>query len=90
MTELNERQARFVAEYLVDSNATAAALRAGCSVGTACSTDERTLRNVKVAEAVAKANRPAPARPIARLRGGGLAVTCEAEGDGPCALRLLA
>ena len=32
---LNDRQARFVAEYLVDLNATQAAIRAGYSAATA-------------------------------------------------------
>ncbi len=52
---LNERQARFVAEYLVDLNATQAAVRAGYSARTAYSAGERLLRNVEVAAAIAEA-----------------------------------
>src|SRR4051795_10047988 len=52
---LNDRQARFVAEYLVDLNATQAAIRAGYSVRSAHSTGERMLRNAEVAAAVAEA-----------------------------------
>src|SRR5689334_21073978 len=52
---LNERQARFVAEYLVDLNATQAAVRAGYSAKTAYSAGERLLRNVEVAAAIAEA-----------------------------------
>lgn len=49
---LNPRQARFVDEYLVDLNATQAAIRAGYSAKTAEQTASRLLRNVKVAAAV--------------------------------------
>lgn len=49
---LNERQARFVREYLVDLNATQAAARAGYSKKTAHSIGERLLRHVEVARAV--------------------------------------
>jgi phage terminase small subunit len=52
---LNERQARFVAEYLVDLNATAAAVRAGYSVATANRVGPRLLSNVGVAAAIAEA-----------------------------------
>jgi len=52
---LNDRQARFVAEYLVDLNATQAAIRAGYSARTAYSAGERLLRNVEVAAAIAEA-----------------------------------
>src|SRR4051794_39726934 len=52
---LNDRQARFVAEYLVDLNATQAAIRAGYSTRSAYSTGERMLRNAEVAAAIAEA-----------------------------------
>src|SRR5689334_19926091 len=52
---LNERQARFVAEYLLDLNATQAAIRAGYSTRSAYSTGERMLRNAEVAAAIAEA-----------------------------------
>src|SRR4051794_18436907 len=52
---LNDRQARFVGEYLVDLNATQAAIRAGYSAKTAYSAGERLLRNVEVAAAIAEA-----------------------------------
>jgi phage terminase small subunit len=49
---LTDKQQRFVAEYLVDSNATQAAIRAGYSAHTASSQGERLLRNVEVAAAI--------------------------------------
>src|SRR3954452_24979646 len=52
---LNDRQARFVAEYPVDLNATQAAVRSGYSARSAYSTGERMLRNAEVAAAIAEA-----------------------------------
>ena len=52
---LNDRQRRFVAEYLLDLNATQAAVRAGYSARSAYSTGERMLRNAEVAAAIAEA-----------------------------------
>jgi phage terminase small subunit len=49
---LNTRQAAFVREYLIDRNATQAAIRSGYSAATASSLGERLLRNVDVAAAV--------------------------------------
>jgi phage terminase small subunit len=49
---LTAKQRRFVDEYLVDLNATQAAIRAGYSSKTACEQSSRLLANVKVAEAV--------------------------------------
>jgi phage terminase small subunit len=46
--KLNPKQERFVQEYLVDLNATQAAIRAGYSEKTASSQGERLLRNVEV------------------------------------------
>lgn len=50
--ELTPKQALFVREYLVDLNATQAAIRAGYSKKTAASQAERLLRNVEIASAV--------------------------------------
>ena len=52
MTELNERQRRFVEEHVRDGNATRAARDAGYSSRTAESQGSRLLRNVKVAAAI--------------------------------------
>lgn len=49
---LNPKQARFVAEYLVDLNATQACIRAGYSKKTAHSAGPRLLGHVGVAEAI--------------------------------------
>jgi phage terminase small subunit len=46
---------RFVTEYLIDLNATRAAIRAGYSAKTAGSQGERLLRNVEICAAVKKA-----------------------------------
>ncbi len=54
-TRLTDKQKRFVAEYLVDLNATAAARRAGYSEKTACEQAARLLANVKVQTAVQEA-----------------------------------
>lgn len=55
MTDLAPRQARFVEEYLIDLNATQAAIRAGYSARTANEQGARLLANVSVNEAVARA-----------------------------------
>lgn len=52
---MRPRQAVFVAEYLLDLNATAAALRAGYSAKTAYSQGQRLLKNVEVQRAVTEA-----------------------------------
>src|SRR3954471_4710859 len=52
---LNDRQRRFVEHYLVDLNATQAAIRAGYSAATASEQASRLLANVKVAAAIAEA-----------------------------------
>jgi len=54
-SSLNARQARFVEEYLLDLNATQAAIRAGYSERSAEMTGSRLLRNDKVAVAVSTA-----------------------------------
>lgn len=49
---LTAKQQRFVAEYLIDLNATQAAIRAGYSEKTAAEQASRLLTNVKVGEAI--------------------------------------
>ena len=51
--QLSPKRARFVSEYLVDKNATQAAIRAGYSAQTAHTQGPRLLHNVVVREAVA-------------------------------------
>lgn len=51
---LTDKQKRFCEEYLIDLNATQAAIRAGYSLKTAEQTASRLLRNVKVQEYIAK------------------------------------
>jgi len=53
--QLNPQQARFVEEYLVDLNATQAAIRAGYSEDTAYSQGGRLLKHVEVGKAIADA-----------------------------------
>jgi phage terminase small subunit len=50
---LTSKQARFVSEYLIDHNATQAAIRAGYSPRTAQEQSSRLLSNVMVSSAVA-------------------------------------
>ncbi len=52
---LTPRQARFVEEYLLDLNATAAAKRAGYSERTAYAQGQRLLKQVEIAAAIKKA-----------------------------------
>lgn len=52
---LNAKQARFVEEYLVDLNATQAAIRAGYSEASAHAQGHRLLKDAEVAEAIAAA-----------------------------------
>lgn len=51
---LNEKQKRFCEEYLIDLNATQAAIRAGYSVKTAAEQSSRLLTNVKVQSEISK------------------------------------
>lgn len=55
MAKLTAKQKTFVEEYLVDLNATQAAIRAGYSAKTANEQGSRLLANVKVREAVQEA-----------------------------------
>lgn len=50
---MNEKQKRFIAEYLIDLNATQAAIRAGYSEKTAASQGERLLKNAEIGAIVA-------------------------------------
>ena len=50
---LTSRQARFVAEYLIDSNATQAAIRAGYSARSAAEQGYDNLRKPQIAAAIA-------------------------------------
>lgn len=52
---LNQKQERFVAEYLIDMNATQSAIRAGYSKKTADVQGARLLTNAKVQEALQEA-----------------------------------
>lgn len=52
MAELSPKQLRFCEEYLVDLNATQAAIRAGYSKKTACEQGSRLLAKVKVQAAI--------------------------------------
>ena len=54
---MNAKHAQFVAEYLIDLNATQAAIRAGYSAKTAASQGERLLRNAEIATAVSDGQR---------------------------------
>ena len=52
-TKLNPKQQRFVATYLIDLNATQAAIKAGYSKKTARSQGQRLLTHIDVSEAIA-------------------------------------
>lgn len=52
---LNERQRRFVDEYLIDLNATKAAIRAGYSAKTARQIGQQNLSKLDIQEAIAEA-----------------------------------
>jgi phage terminase small subunit len=54
MKKLNERQCNFVDEYIIDLNATQAAIRAGYSKRTARSQGQRLLTNVDIKNAIEK------------------------------------
>lgn len=53
--QITEKQQRFVEEYLIDLNATQAAIRAGYSAKTADQQGSRMLANVKVQQAISVA-----------------------------------
>lgn len=52
---LNDRQLRFTYEYMVDHNATQAAIRAGYSAKTAYSQGQRLLKNVEIRKVIGDA-----------------------------------
>lgn len=52
---LNERQERFAQEYIIDLNATQAAIRAGYSEKTAYSIGQRLLKHVEIQERIQQA-----------------------------------
>lgn len=54
MAKLTAKQQRFCDEYLIDLNATQAAIRAGYSPKTACEQASRLLANVKVQDEIAR------------------------------------
>src|SRR5919197_2742959 len=54
-SELTPKQARFCAEYLIDLNATQAAIRAGYSPRTANEQGARLLAHVSIAAAISQA-----------------------------------
>ena len=55
MAKLTEKQKRFVEEYLIDLNATQAAIRAGYKVDNAYAIGAENLRKPQIAEAIEKA-----------------------------------
>lgn len=59
---LRDKRARFVEEYIVDLNATQAAIRSGYSAKTASSQGERLLRNVEIQRAIQEARAALSAR----------------------------
>lgn len=52
--KLNDRQERFVIEFLIDGNASAAARRAGYSTKTAGAIGDKLLKHAEIAKAIAK------------------------------------
>jgi len=62
MTKLTDKQERFVSEYLIDLNATQAAIRAGYSEHTAKDIGSQNLAKLYIAEAIAKAKEEAAKR----------------------------
>lgn len=60
--ELTDRQARFVEEYLLDLNATQAAIRAGYSDKSACRIGAELLQKTQVCEAIQKSQERRAAR----------------------------
>jgi phage terminase small subunit len=62
MAGLRPKQERFVAEYLVDLNATQAAIRAGYSEKTAGATGHENLKKPEIAKAIEEAQKKAQER----------------------------
>tara|TARA_R110000824_G_scaffold155602_1_gene328390 strand:+ start:1452 stop:1826 length:375 start_codon:yes stop_codon:yes gene_type:complete len=61
-SKLTDKQERFVSEYLIDLNATQAAIRAGYSENCASETGYENLRKPQIADAIAIAKRDAAKR----------------------------
>lgn len=82
--KLTDKQARFVDEYLIDLNATQAAIRAGYSEKTAQEQSSRLLSNVKVKEAVEKAQEKVSKRALVTQEDvvKGLLTEAEWQGEG--------
>ena len=55
MAQMTEKQKRFVEEYLIDLNATQAAIRAGYKVDNACAMGAENLRKPQIVDAIEKA-----------------------------------
>lgn len=81
---MTPKQERFVAEYLIDLNATQAAIRAGYSAKTAVVQGSRLLTNANVAAAVAAARTKVAGKleVTADRVIGGLLVEAEFRGEG--------
>lgn len=67
MRKLTNRQKRFVQEYLLDLNATQAAIRAGYSENTAQEQSSRLLSNVMIKAGIARMRKEAENRTKVRL-----------------------
>lgn len=85
MPKLTDKQTAFVREYLVDLNATQAAIRAGYSERTAYSVGQRLLKNVEIQRAVAAAQAKRARRVEIEAEDvlrGVIEVTAQARGSG--------
>ncbi|MCK3654237.1 terminase [Pasteurellaceae bacterium Macca] len=60
--KLTDKQKRFVEEYLIDLNATQAAIRTGYKKETAYSQGQRLLKNVEIQQAISEAQNKRSAR----------------------------
>lgn len=78
------RQAAFIREYLIDLNATQAAIRAGYSEKTAYSQGQRLLKNAEIQEAVQEAQTEAAEKASITVQDvlGGLKKEAENNGEG--------
>lgn len=66
MSDLTDKQKRFVDEYLIDCNATQAAIRAGYSKKTADAIGRENLRKPRISEAIQKRMKSKERRRIAK------------------------
>ena len=67
-SKLNARQKRFVTEYLIDMNATQAAIRAGYSKKTAYSQGQRLLKHVEIKSQLLKKKQEIQDKNIATIK----------------------